>query len=45
MPSFANRLSDQEVAQLATFVRSGWSNHASAVTASEVAKTRATVTR
>jgi len=41
MPGFAYRLSDQEVAELASFVRSGWTNHASAVTAKEVAAIRA----
>lgn len=40
MPGFAYRLNDDEVAQLATFVRSGWSNHAPAVTASDAAKAR-----
>jgi len=45
MPGFANRLRDDEVAQLATFVRSGWSNHASGVTASEAARARGSVTK
>ncbi|HZZ12828.1 MAG TPA: cytochrome c [Paraburkholderia sp.] len=45
MPGFANRLNDDEVAQLATFVRSGWSNRAPAVTASEAAKARGSVTK
>lgn len=40
MPGFANRLSDDQVAQLATFIRQGWSNKASAVTADQVAKVR-----
>lgn len=40
MPGFASRLSDDDVAALATFVRSGWSNHAGAVDASQVAKVR-----
>jgi alcohol dehydrogenase (quinone), cytochrome c subunit len=44
MPGFANRLSDDEVAQLASFVRSGWSNRASAVTTREVKKVRKTLT-
>jgi alcohol dehydrogenase (quinone), cytochrome c subunit len=44
MPGFASRLSDQEVAQLATFVRSGWSNHASVVSPSLVEKVRMTST-
>jgi mono/diheme cytochrome c family protein len=41
MPGFAGRLSDQEVAALASFIRSGWSNSAPAVTAEQVAKLRA----
>lgn len=36
MPAFAARLSDEEVAQLATFVRSAWSNSAPTVKASDV---------
>lgn len=40
MPPFAQRLSDEEVAQLATFIRQGWSNQATAVTPDEVAKVR-----
>jgi mono/diheme cytochrome c family protein len=36
MPSFAQRLSDQEVADVATFVRSSWGNRAPAVQAAEV---------
>jgi mono/diheme cytochrome c family protein len=43
MPGFAARLNDDEVAALATFVRSGWSNRASAVDAGEVRKVRATL--
>jgi alcohol dehydrogenase (quinone), cytochrome c subunit len=43
MPGFADRLSDDEVAELATFVRGGWSNHAAAVDSSEVLKVRATL--
>ena len=45
MPGFANRLNDDEVAQLATFVRSGWSNRAPGVSASEAAKARSTATK
>ncbi|MBN3852055.1 cytochrome c [Paraburkholderia sp. Ac-20340] len=41
MPGFAARLNDDEVAALATFVRSGWSNRAAAVDAGEVRKVRA----
>lgn len=36
MPGFAARLSDAEVAELATFLRSAWGNDAGAVTADEV---------
>ncbi|WP_423199991.1 MULTISPECIES: c-type cytochrome [unclassified Cupriavidus] len=39
MPSFA-RLSDAEVAAVATYVRAQWSNHASAVDAGQVAAER-----
>lgn len=41
MPGFGHRLSDDQVAKLATFVRQGWSNDASAVTADQVKKVRA----
>jgi mono/diheme cytochrome c family protein len=41
MPGFAWRLNDDEVAALATFVRQGWSNAASAVTVADVAPVRA----
>ena len=40
MPGFGWRLSDEETAQLVTFVRNGWGNHASEVSASQVAKIR-----
>jgi alcohol dehydrogenase (quinone), cytochrome c subunit len=40
MPGFAWRLSNEEVAQLLTFVRAGWGNKASSVTAGEVARVR-----
>ncbi|EMH4164276.1 cytochrome c [Pluralibacter gergoviae] len=40
MPGFADRLSDDEVAQLATFIRQGWSNSAPAVTEKQVAEVR-----
>ncbi|RGP35378.1 cytochrome c [Pseudotabrizicola alkalilacus] len=40
MPGFAHRLSDEEVAELATFVRSAWSNTAGAVSADNVAEMR-----
>jgi mono/diheme cytochrome c family protein len=40
MPAFDWRLSDQEVAELTTFMRSGWGNHAAAVDAAAVMKVR-----
>jgi alcohol dehydrogenase (quinone), cytochrome c subunit len=40
MPGFAWRLSNEEVAQLLTFVRSSWGNQASSVSASEVGRVR-----
>ena len=40
MPAFGWRLSDEETAQVVTFVRQSWGNHASAATAGEVAKVR-----
>lgn len=36
MPSFADRLSDEEVADVVTFVRSGWGNQAAPVAAGDV---------
>ena len=41
MPAFAERLNDEEVAALTTFVRSAWSNNASAISAKDVASARA----
>jgi alcohol dehydrogenase (quinone), cytochrome c subunit len=43
MPAFGWRLSNAEVAQLLTFIRSGWGNRAASVTASEVSLVRATL--
>jgi alcohol dehydrogenase (quinone), cytochrome c subunit len=40
MPGFAWRLSNQEVAQLLTFIRTSWGNQASSVTSGEVARVR-----
>lgn len=40
MPAFDWRLTDQEVADIATFVRSNWGNKAPDVSASDVAKVR-----
>jgi mono/diheme cytochrome c family protein len=43
MPPFGWRYGDEDVAQLATFVRSSWGNKGAAVTADQVAKVRAKV--
>ncbi len=40
MPGFAWRLSNDEVAQLLTFIRTSWGNQASSVSVSEVARVR-----
>lgn len=40
MQGYADRLSDEEIAQLASFLRSGWGNKASVVTAGDVAAIR-----
>ncbi|MBF8747240.1 c-type cytochrome [Pseudomonas putida] len=40
MPGFAERMDDAEVAELATFLRQGWSNQASAVTEQQVRAVR-----
>jgi mono/diheme cytochrome c family protein len=40
MPAYASDLSDQEVADVATYIRNSWGNSASAVTASQVAAAR-----
>lgn len=40
MPGFGWRLSDDETAQLVTFVRNSWGNHAPAASARDVAKVR-----
>ena len=41
MPGFGWRLTNEEVAQLLTFIRSSWGNHAPSVSASDVARVRA----
>lgn len=41
MPGFAWRYNDRDIAALATFIRSSWGNHASSVSASQVAALRA----
>ncbi|WP_251978417.1 c-type cytochrome [Salinicola avicenniae] len=43
MPDFGWRLSDDEAAQLATFVRGAWGNHGDAVSAEQVAEVRETL--
>lgn len=45
MPGFDKRLSDADVASLATFVRGGWTNSADAVQPADVAKVRALVAK
>ncbi len=42
MPQFRQQLSDQDVADVITFIRNGWGNRATAVTAAQVAKLRKT---
>jgi mono/diheme cytochrome c family protein len=41
MPAFAWRLTNAEVSQLLTFVRSSWGNQAASVSARDVARVRA----
>jgi mono/diheme cytochrome c family protein len=40
MPAYAKDLSDQEIADVATYIRNSWGNSASAVTAEQVERTR-----
>jgi mono/diheme cytochrome c family protein len=40
MPQFRQQLSNQDLADVLTFVRRGWGNQAPAVTAAQVAKLR-----
>jgi mono/diheme cytochrome c family protein len=42
MPQFRQQYSDQEIADVVTFIRNGWGNQAPAVTVPEVAKLRRT---
>lgn len=42
MPQFRQQLSDQDIADVITFIRNGWGNQAPAVTAAQVAKLRKT---
>jgi mono/diheme cytochrome c family protein len=43
MPPFAGRMTDQEVADVVTFIRANWGNKASAVDAATVGKLRAAI--
>ena len=43
MPDFTWRLDDQQVADVANFIRNGWGNKAAPVTADQVRKIRATL--
>jgi mono/diheme cytochrome c family protein len=43
MPGFGWRLSDEEVAQLGTFIRQSWGNHAPPISAAQVSKFRGTL--
>ncbi|WP_185067116.1 hypothetical protein [Pseudomonas brassicacearum] len=45
MPGFAWRMSDEEVAQLLTFIRSTWGNQAPAVSAAQVRQLRDTLAK
>jgi mono/diheme cytochrome c family protein len=40
MPAYARKLSDQEIADVATYIRNAWGNAAPAVTAEQAAKAR-----
>jgi mono/diheme cytochrome c family protein len=40
MPPYASKWSDQEVADVTTYIRNAWGNAAPAVTADEVARLR-----
>jgi len=42
MPQLRQQLSDQEIADVITFIRNGWGNRATALTAAQVAKLRKT---
>jgi mono/diheme cytochrome c family protein len=42
MPQFRQQSSDQDIADVITFIRNGWGNQAPAVTAAQVAKLRKT---
>jgi mono/diheme cytochrome c family protein len=40
MPAYADKFSDQEIADITTYIRNAWGNAASAVTPQQVAKAR-----
>jgi mono/diheme cytochrome c family protein len=40
MPAYAEKLSDQEIADVATYIRNAWGNAAPAVTPAKVTKAR-----
>jgi mono/diheme cytochrome c family protein len=42
MPQFRQQLTDQDIAEVTTFIRNGWGNKAAPVTAAQVAKLRKT---
>ena len=42
MPQFRQQLTDQDIAEVITFIRNGWGNQAAPVTAAQVAKLRKT---
>jgi mono/diheme cytochrome c family protein len=44
MPPFAQKLSDQEVADVTTYIRRSWGNNAPPVTVDDVRKYRSTPT-
>jgi len=44
MPGFEQRLSDKQMAELATFIRSGWGNNAPSVSEKDVTKVRKNLT-
>src|ERR1700722_7562587 len=43
MPGFGGRLTNEEVAQLLTFIRAGWGNQAASVSAGDVGRVRASL--
>jgi mono/diheme cytochrome c family protein len=45
MPSFAWKLSDAQVAAVASYVRNAWGNHASAVSPADVSSARSALSK